>query len=114
MSKAITGNFMRPDGTPAAGASVIFLLSQDGTAADGSGQIGHYPIVATLDESGEIPTIGSVEGLLIEANDEILPAGTFYTVRVVDPQFGQIYFERLTIAGTSPINLNEIAPSLQP
>ena len=67
----------------------------------------------TLDDNGEIPAIGSVEGLLIEANDEILPAGTYYTVRVVDPIFGQIFFERLTIAGTTPINLNEIAPSLQ-
>ena len=111
--KSIVGNFMRPDATPAACAKVIFLLSQDGTAIDGTGQIGHYPIEVTLDENGEIPAIGSVEGLLINANDEILPAGTYYTVRVVDPIFGQIFFERLTITGTTPINLNEMAPSLQ-
>ena len=113
MSKTITGNFIRPDGTPAACAKVIFLLSQDGVAQDGSGTIGHYPVEVTLDENGEIPAIGSVEGLLINANDEILPAGTYYTVRVIDPQFGQIFYERMTITGTSPINLNEIAPSLQ-
>jgi hypothetical protein len=111
--KAIQGNFMRPDATPAAGATLTLLLSQDGTAADGSGQIGHYPVIVTLDENGEIPAIGSLEGLLIEANDEILPVGTYYTVRVVDPEFGQVFFERLTITGATPIDLNEIASSLQ-
>ena len=113
MSKAITGNFIRPDGSPAACALLTLRLSQDGTAADGSGQIGHYPVIVTLDANGQIPVIGSVEGLLIEANDEILPAGTYYVVSVVDPIFGRIYFERLMIAGISPINVNEIAPSLQ-
>lgn len=111
--KSITGNFMRPDRTPAAGALLTLILSQDGVAQDGTGIIGHYPVIVTLDDSGEIPAIGSVEGLLINANDEILPAGTYYTVSVVDPQFGRIFFERLTIAGETPINLNEIAPALQ-
>jgi hypothetical protein len=79
----------------------------------GSGQIGHYAIVITLDENGAIPFNESIGGFPIEANDQLLPAGTFYTVSVKDPEFGQIYFQRLTIAGSEPINLNEIAPTLQ-
>jgi hypothetical protein len=111
--KEITGNFVRPDGSPAAGAELHFLISQDCVAADGSGEVGHYPVSVVLDENGAIPFSGSLEGMLLLANDEILPSGTYYTVSLKDPEFGQIFFERLTIVGTSPINLNLIAPALQ-
>lgn len=110
--KEFTGTWLRPDGTPAAGAKLGFVLSQDAVAEDGSATLGHYPVEVTLDETGSINS-GSLEGIMMYANDELLPSGTTYVVWVRDPQFGRIYFERLSIVGESPINLNAIAPALQ-
>jgi hypothetical protein len=104
--KDVTAHFELPNGNPAAGARLTFLLSQDCIAADGSGQIGRYPIIVTLDANGDVATE-------LQCNDEILPAGTTYHVSLADPTFGLIYRERLTIAGSSPINLNAIAPALE-
>ena len=114
--KIITGSFMRPDGTPAAGATLTLLLSQDATVP-GVGQIGHIPIVVILDAYGNIPSSAASPGPEVDthlyANDQILPVSTYYVVSVRDDVFGQIYFERLVIAGDSPINLDNIAPAQQ-
>jgi hypothetical protein len=110
--KDVFGAFKLPNGQPAAGATLTLLISQDCIASDGSGEIGRYPISVTLDAEGNIPTSTSLEGMPLQANDEILPAGTTYFVTLRDPVFGMIYKERLTIAGTSPINLALIAPAL--
>jgi hypothetical protein len=111
--KDVYGHFETPNGTPAAGATLTFLISQPCIAADGSGQIGHYPISVVLDQNGNIPTSTSLEGMPLQCNDEILPADTTYWITLHDPTFGQIYAERLSITGESPINLALIAPSLQ-
>jgi hypothetical protein len=114
--KIITGSFLRPDGTPAAGAVLTLLISQD-ASIPGVGQIGHFPITITLDAYGNIPSTAASPGPEVDthlyANDQILPIDTYYVVSVHDPVFGQIYFERLTIAGDSPINLDNLAPAQQ-
>lgn len=112
--KIIVGSFMRPDGTPAAGATLTLLLSQDATVP-GVGQIGHYEVVVILDAYGNIPSSAASPGPEVDtflyASDQILPVDTYYIVSVKDPVFGQIYFERLVIAGDSPINLDNLAPA---
>jgi hypothetical protein len=108
--KEVYGNWQMPNGSPAAGATVTFRLSQDAAAEDGSGLLGKYPIEVTLDDDGALPISGSLEGMLLECNDEILPAGTYYVVDVQDPEFGTVYHARLSIVGMSPINLNLITP----
>jgi hypothetical protein len=106
--KQITGQFIYPNGQPAAGAVLTLLLSQDANQA-GTGQIMHVPVVITLDQSGNIPS-----GTEIMANDEITPNATFYIVTVKDPVYGEVYFEALTISGTSPININTLTPCQRP
>jgi hypothetical protein len=112
MLKEVYGTFLRPDGTPAANAILTLTLSQDCVEADGTGIVGHYPVVVELDENGSIPFSGSLEGMLFQTNDTVLPAGTYTTVSLVDPVFGRIFHEHLVIAGNSPINLAEIVPAL--
>lgn len=102
--KTITGTFQFPDGTPASGASLTLLLSQDSNDG-GSGQILHVPIVIVLDSNGAIPV-----NTAIFANDQITPNGTYYVVSVKDKVYGLVYFEQLAIQGTSPINLNALTP----
>lgn len=102
--KLITGTFQFPDGTPAAGATLTLLLSQD-SSESGSGQILHVPILITLDANGAIPA-----NTAIFANDQITPNGTYYVVSVKDKVYGLVYFEQLAIQGTSPISLNALVP----
>jgi len=102
--KTITGTFITPSGAPAAGATLILLLSQDAVAA-GVGQVAHYPVTVTLDDAGNIPA-----GVEIWANDELLPAGTHYIVTVKDDTLGQVFCERLVLQGASPISLDSIPP----
>ena len=104
--KTIIGTFVRPDGTVASGATLTLLISQDAVAS-GQGVIEHAPVTVTLDDTGSIPA-----DTTIWANDELLPSGTYYVVSVKDQDYGQIYFERLTISGFSPIDLSTIAPEL--
>ena len=94
--KIVTGNFIRPDGTPAAGATVTFLLSE--TASCSLGLLVHERVQVLLDENGSFSTD-------LECNDELYTAGTNYLVTLVDQIFGQVLYERVVIAGTSPINL---------
>jgi len=111
--KVIIGNFMRPDGTPAAGATLQLLLSQDANVP-GVGQIAHYAVVIVLDENGAIPNSAASPGPEVDtvlwACDQILPTETYYWVTVKDDTFGEIYAERLVIAGDSPIDLSTLVP----
>jgi hypothetical protein len=113
LPKIIVGNFVKPDGSPAAGATLTLLLSQDATIP-GRGQIGHYAVVVVLDANGSIPSSAASPGpetdTKLYANDQILPVGTHYFVTVKDDTFGVIYAERLTIQGDSPIDLSTLAP----
>ena len=106
--KSIVGQFLRPDGSPAAGATLYLLLSQDAVATSPMETVLHARISVTLDSNGNIPA-----GTVIWANDELQPSGTYFHVVVVDPVFGKCFDERLTISGASPINL-AIAPPLIP
>jgi hypothetical protein len=101
--KTITGTFVLPNGAPAAGAVITFLLSQN--AQQPGGQLLHVPIQFTLDENGSIPADSE-----IFANDQLQPSGTYYVVSISDPVFMQYFFERYVIAGASPINLNSLSP----
>lgn len=116
MSKFVTGTFYHPDGSPASGATLTLLISQD-VAASGHCVIIHAPVLVTLDENGSIPytppSPGPESGTQVWANDEVLPNGTWYVVTVKDQDFGQVFYELLTISGESPIDLSTIPPGLK-
>jgi hypothetical protein len=101
--KVISGSFILPNGEPAAFGVVKFLLDQD--AACSSGQIVHKAITVTLDRNGALPA-----GFELLANDELLPADTYYFISVNDPIQGRVFFERMVLAGSSPVNLNAVQP----
>lgn len=106
--KTITGTWLRPDGTPAANATLLLKLSADENSS--GGQVGAgAQLSITLDNTGSIPA-----GTQILANDELTPAGSFYHAIVQDGTYGTLYRERLTIAGASPISLNSIVPTGTP
>ena len=107
--KTITGQFLRPDGSPASGAILELLLSQDAVATSPMAVVIHGTVSITLDANGNIPPNQQIEG-----NDELNPQGTFYHVKVLDGTFGKCFDERLVLQGSSPINLNAIAPPLIP
>jgi hypothetical protein len=107
--KTITGSFARPDGSPAANATLYLLLSQDVVASSPMVVVVHARDPITLDANGNIPV-----GTQVWCNDEVNPSGTFTHVVVVDPVFGKCFDERLVIQGPSPINLASLVPALQP
>jgi len=103
--KTITGTFERPDGSPAAGALLEFLLSH--AASNPSvGHILHSLFTVTLDATGSIPA-----GTQLWTNDELTaPGGVATTYRVVckDTVYGTVFDEIMSITGQSPVNLNTI------
>jgi hypothetical protein len=101
--KNITGSFLRPDGTPAAGATVNFLLSQN--AGCSVGLLVHERVSVVLDENGALPS-----DLELWCNDELETAGTWYNVTLKDPVAGQVLYENVAIVGTSPISLPALTP----
>lgn len=107
--KTITGQFLRPDGTPAANATLYLLLSQDVVATSPMETIVHARIPITLDANGNIPV-----GTQVWCNDEVQPNGTYYHVVVVDGSYGKCFDKRLVIAGASPVNINSLVPALLP
>jgi hypothetical protein len=103
--KVIQGTFLRPDGSPAAGALLEFLLSHAATNAS-VGHVLHSLFTVTLDGTGSVPPATQ-----IWCNDELVgPGGVATTYRVVvkDPTFGTVFDEIMSITGQSPINLNAI------
>ncbi|SRR6266849_1114128 len=107
--KTIIGSFTRPDGSPAANATLYLLLSQDVVASSPMQVILHARVAFTLDANGNVPP-----GTQWLANDEVNPQGTFTHLTVVDLVYGKIYDERLVVQGPSPINLASLVPPLIP
>jgi hypothetical protein len=107
--KTITGQFLRPDGSPAANATLELLISQDAVTTSPMTVLVHGRIPIQLDANGNIPA-----GTQIAAVDEILPVGCYYRVVVLDPVYGKCFDERLFIQGPSPISLASLVPALQP
>lgn len=101
--KLVTGAFLRPDGTVAAGATVKFLLSQN--AAVSVGLLVHEQVQVVLDANGSLGA-----GVDLWCNDEMETLGTNYLVTLTDPVYGQVLYERVVIAGASPINLPALTP----
>lgn len=101
--KQVTGTFLGPDGTPAAGATVRFLLNQNANSS--YGLLVHESVTAVLDDNGCLPS-----DFELICNDEIFTAGTFYVVTLKDPNLGVILYEDLVIAGESPIDLQRLVP----
>jgi len=101
--KQVTGTFLRPDGTPAAGATVRFILSQNASCS--AGLLVHESVEVVLDENG---TLG--DNFELWCNDEIYTAGTFYNVTLKDPVYGPVLYENIVVAGASPISLQQLTP----
>lgn len=102
--KSVTGSFVRPDGTPAAGATVNFLLSAPANCS--IGLLVHERVTVILDQNGALP-----EDFELWCCDELYTAGTYYNVTLVDPVYGRVLYENVIIAGTSPIALNQLTPT---
>ncbi len=105
--KTIQGKFSRADGTPAVNGVLSFLLSQDAVNPS-VGFVEHTLLQITLDNTGAIPA-----GTQIFANDELLPATTWYHLTLNDGENGIVYDEHIFITGDSPINLNLIPPTVR-
>ena len=101
--KQIQGTFSLPSGAPAAGATVFFKLSAPANCSIGLLTEEEFSVI--LDDTGSIPA-----GFTLWTQDEFLAAGTYYVVRLVDPQYGQVLFEQLLIVGSSPVNLGTLTP----
>jgi hypothetical protein len=108
--KKITGIFTGPDGTPLAGAVLDLVLSQDATVM-GTGQVAPRAVSLVLEKDGSLP-----EDTEVWANDELSPAGTYYTATLQEPVTGEnIYGPELwPLLGASPIELSDIVPPLRP
>lgn len=107
MSKTITGTWVYASASPVANGLLTLTLSQDAVVS-GTNQVApRAPIVFTLNASGQIPSATT-----ILANDELTPSGTVYTLSVAAPGGGIVYGpETFSIAGASPINLNNSTPT---
>jgi hypothetical protein len=98
--KIVTASFLNSAGVPCVGATVRFKLSQPASSSAGEAA---GVATAVTDDTGSV-------SLLLWANDELSPSGTYYNVTVKDPVFGQVLYENVVIAGTSPINLAALTP----
>jgi hypothetical protein len=107
LSKTITGTFLLPSGSPVAFGTLYLKLIQDATVV-GTGQIvPATPLAFPLDANG---TLGS--GVTIFASDELTPSNVAYVLTVAEKGGGQVFGpEFFVINGTSPIDLNGLAPS---
>jgi hypothetical protein len=104
--KTITGKWQDGAGQNVSFGILSLKLNQDAVVLATS-QIAPRNIAFTLDTTGSIPAATQ-----IWANDELNPAGTFYSLTVMDSGGGVVYGpENFTISGGSPINLNNIIPS---
>lgn len=71
-------------------------------------QVAPKLIAVSLDVNGSVPA-----NTAIIANDELTPAGTFYRVTVEQAGGGRVYGpDSFSITGVSPINLNNLVPSV--
>jgi len=107
--KTILGQFLRPDGSPAANATLYLQLSQDVVASSPMETILHARFGITLDANGNIPV-----GTQFWCNDEVQPSGTYTHLVVVDPVYGKCFDERLVLQGASPVNIASLVPPLIP
>lgn len=112
MAKGITGIFSYPNpqaftSPNVSDGTLIFSLSAVG---DNTGLgVGVVPVQISyrLDENG---FLDGTKNFII-ANDEMIPAGTTYTMWLKDSGGGQIMGPLVfSITGTSPINLNNLVP----
>lgn len=93
-----------PDGSPVANGRLFLKLSKDAFAF-GVNQVASSLISFTLDVNGNIPA-----NTQIWANDELTPAGTTYAVSVTKG-LGLVWgSDNISIAGISPININNLTP----
>lgn len=103
--KTVTGTWQDGQGNLITFGTLWLKLNQDAVVV-GTSQIAPRIIVINLNASGAIPAATT-----IWCNDELTPTGTFYTLSVLEQGGGIVYGpENFTIAGSSPINLNNIVP----
>lgn len=83
-------------------------MSQDAVAI-GTNQVAPVLVSFTLDNNGSIPSSSQ-----LWANDELSPSGTTYSVSVLQSGGGVVWgAENLSVAGSSPVNLNNAVASVQ-
>lgn len=103
--KTITGTWQDGAGVAIAYGTLSLKLNQDAVVT-GTSQISPRNIAFTLTNTGAIAA-----STTIWANDELSPTGTFYALTVMDSGGGVVYGpEYFSIAGASPINLNNLVP----
>jgi len=99
----LTGTFKNPDGSLVNG-KLIFLLSQPARLSDNTAQI--VPMVKIFSV-----TNGALEsGAFIYGNDSLVPAGTYYLVRLVDNSNNLLFEQKWSIQGTN-LDLGTLTPT---
>lgn len=107
MSKTITGLWSDAANLPQGNAVLFLTLSHDALVA-GTSIIVPSTLRIPLTTAGTIPP-----NKTIWANDELLPVGTTYTAIVIGPGGSTLYGpETFGIVGVSPINLNNLIPTM--
>jgi hypothetical protein len=102
----VTGTVKDSQGNPVAGAVVRLQLENCGaggvcTLAGGGGIVSTLPVSTTTASDGTF-------SIVVNGNDTITPAGTFYEVRYIASS-GTIYSANYNVTGTS-FNLNNATP----
>lgn len=107
MSKIITGTWLYTSGLAVANGTLYLTLSQDAVVV-GTSQVAPAIYAITLNSSGQIPA-----NTYILANDELSPSGTVYKASVIASGGERVWGEQfLAITGASPINLNNLVPTI--
>jgi hypothetical protein len=106
LATTVTGTVKDSQGNPVAGATVRLQLENCGaggvcTLTGGGGIVSTLPVSTTTASDGTF-------SIIVNGNDTITPAGTFYEVRYIAAA-GTIYSANYNVTGTS-FNLNNATP----
>jgi hypothetical protein len=86
---------------------LFFSLSADAALASTAGAVAPKVVQVSLNSAGSIPA-----STTIVANDELIPAGTQYSLVLNGPGGGKLWGPQIySISGASPINLNTLIPT---
>jgi hypothetical protein len=100
--QTITGTFQDPQGNPLANGYLVLRLSHDGQSGTPNQVVSGLTQRVTLNSSGQISP-----AVAIYSNTGLLPANTFYYVRVFSADGTEVVpLSKITIPNTpTPVNL---------